>query len=163
MGKKKATSRNDPRKHRYKLAPSERSEKGYRLCVYCGQPADTLDHVPPLNRIDDYESLNLQKEYYLLVPSCRSCNCTASDNLESGILERIEVVKDALTKKLKKYLKGIEWDEVELEELGPNLLSAVKKDSIKKQLAVSRIEYYGGFDVILDWLESEESLSFSCY
>ena len=63
---KKKAHRNDARKDRYKLCPSERSEKGYKMCVYCGQPADTLDHVPPLNRIDDYEAMGLMEEHYLL-------------------------------------------------------------------------------------------------
>jgi 5-methylcytosine-specific restriction endonuclease McrA len=152
----KNTQRHDHRKDRYKLCPAERSEKGYKLCVYCGQPADTLDHVPPLNRIDDYESLGLLREQYVLVPACRSCNATASDKLEDGILQRIEAVKDRLSVRLRRYLKRVEWDDEELAELGPNLLSAVKANHIKTELAISRLEYYGGFDVVLDWLEEQD-------
>ena len=154
--KKQGTQRDDPRKARYKLCPAERSDKGYKLCIYCGQPADTVDHVPPLNRIDDYESLGLLQEQYILAPACRSCNSIANDKLEDGILQRIEVVKDRLAKNLRKYLKRVEWDEEELEELGPNLLSAVKANHIKTELAISRLEYYGGFDVVLDWLEEQD-------
>jgi len=154
--KKKGTQRNDPRKARYKLCPAERSDKGYKLCIYCGQPADTLDHVPPLNRIDDYESLGLAQEQYVLAPACRSCNSTAKDNLEDGILQRIEAVKDRIAKNLRKYLQRVEWDEEELAELGPNILSAVKANNIKTELAISRLEYYGGFDVVLDWLEEQD-------
>jgi hypothetical protein len=156
---RKQTQRHDARKDRYRLCPSERSEKGYKLCVYCGQPADTVDHVPPLNRIDDYESMGLMDEQYLLVPSCRPCNSTAKDKLEEGILQRIEAVKDRLAVNLRKYLKRVEWDEEELDELGPNLLSAVKANHKKTEIAIARLEYYGGFDVVLDWLEDQGSFS----
>ena len=153
---KKGKHRDDPRKARYRLCPAERSDKGYKLCIYCGQPADTLDHVPPLNRIDDYEAMGLLKEQYILAPACRSCNSTASDKLEDGILQRIEAVKDRISINLRKYLRRVEWDDEELAELGPNLLSAVKANHIKTELAISRLEYYGGFDVVLDWLEEQD-------
>ena len=38
-------------------------------CVYCGDPADTADHVPPLASMPDGY---WQGE---LVAACRSCNC----------------------------------------------------------------------------------------
>jgi 5-methylcytosine-specific restriction endonuclease McrA len=150
-------SQSDYRRDRYKKAPSERHSQGYRLCVYCGQPADTLDHCPPLSRIDDYESLGLRRELYLTVPSCRHCNALAADSLQDNIFERIDYVKDRLSNKLKKYLKKIEWDDEEIEELGPSLASAVLANNKKTELAISRVEYYGGFDVVMDWIEEDES------
>lgn len=150
-------ARSDHRKDRYKKAPSERHERGYRLCVYCGQPADTLDHCPPLSRIDDYESLGLQRELYLTIASCNQCNRMASDSLQDNIFERIDHVKDRLSKKLKRHLKRVEWDDEEIEELGPNLTSAVLAHNKNTELAISRLEYYRGFDVLMDWIEGDES------
>lgn len=46
------------------------------LCVYCGDPADTLDHVVPLTRGGEHSISNL-------VPACRPCNSSKHDKLLS--------------------------------------------------------------------------------
>lgn len=47
-------------------------------CVYCGEPADTRDHVPPL-----CISPNNRKTY----PACRRCNCSILGNRAIPTLE----------------------------------------------------------------------------
>jgi 5-methylcytosine-specific restriction endonuclease McrA len=42
------------------------------FCSYCGQPADTVDHVFPVARGGDSHWLNL-------APSCKSCNSSKGD------------------------------------------------------------------------------------
>jgi 5-methylcytosine-specific restriction endonuclease McrA len=46
------------------------------LCVYCGDPADTLDHVVPLTKGGEHAVHNL-------VPACRACNCSKHNKLLS--------------------------------------------------------------------------------
>ena len=46
------------------------------LCVYCGDHADTLDHVVPLTRGGEHSISNL-------VPACRPCNSSKHDKLLS--------------------------------------------------------------------------------
>ena len=137
----------------YSYTGAESSEDGYPLCVYCGDPATERDHVPPISQVDEYRALGLVREHYLLVPSCKSCNTIAGTSLQNSIFERIEVIKDKISRKLARYLKQTEWDEEEIEELGPNLATAVKAGSVKRQMAIARIEYYGGYDYLMDEID----------
>ena len=140
---------------RYKLINGERSENNlYWLCIYCGEPATCRDHVPPITRVCDYESYGLKKEYYLLAPSCQSCNSILASSLQETILARIEYVKDKLKSKFKKHLDSYEWSEEEISELGKNLRSKIVTENKRSQLARRRVEYYGGFDVLLDELDN---------
>ena len=44
------------------------------ICFYCGDPADTADHCPPLNRVDSYRGLGAGREFYVKVACCAECN-----------------------------------------------------------------------------------------
>lgn len=50
-------------------------------CLYCGDPATTIDHYIPLARGGKHEVSNL-------VPACRRCNCKKSTKLPSEFLAR---------------------------------------------------------------------------
>ena len=137
----------------YSFTGAEFSDDGYPMCVYCGDPATGRDHVPPITKVQAYRELCLAKELYLLVPSCASCNSFGSDNLQSSIFERIEFIKDRISRKFARYLQQTEWDEEEIEELGPNLASKVREGTVKRRMAIARIEYYGGYDYLMDEID----------
>jgi 5-methylcytosine-specific restriction endonuclease McrA len=151
MGKRNSLIRYE---ERYEILNGERSDSGlYWLCVYCGQPADTRDHVPPISRCGDYEALKLTKPKYLKVPACKNCNSIASNSLQETIFSRIEFVKDSLIKKYAKKYGAVEWDQCEIDDLGPNLKSHIKKGERMNKLIRSRVEYYGGYEAIADKIE----------
>lgn len=158
--KDKKKNRRDHRLGRYRLMTAEMDPRGFKKCVYCGEPANTVDHQPPISRIDDYESLGLANELYVLIPSCMDCNKLAGSVLHDSPIERLEYIKDSLEKRLKKYLNQVEWDEEELKDIGPNLKSKILEDSNKKLTAINRIEYYSGYDLIID--TSQELLYAPC-
>lgn len=133
----------------YKIAPSERSEFGWPLCVYCGDPADSLDHVPPITRVDDYRATCPGKEQYLLVKSCRPCNILLKDDLHFDVFERIDAVKYRLKRTLKKHDHALQWSEEELKGLGKNLRSKIISSMKKIESAQRRIDYRGGYRAIL--------------
>lgn len=135
----------------YRVAPSERSEFGWPLCVYCGDPADCVDHAPPLSRIHDYRSLGVV-EQYLLAKTCGSCNRMLGSTLQADILERIDEAKRMLRKKLGKRDTGYVWAEDDLEDLGPNLRSHVGSAMRKTEGLIRRIDYREGFRAILGML-----------
>ena len=138
---------------RYTILNGERSDTNlFWICVYCGMPADTRDHAPPLSRVSDYESFNLEQEFYLLVPCCSSCNSILGDSLQETILQRIEHLKDRLSSRYAKRIKAQEWDDSEVLELGRNLRSWVAVSSAKDLKIKHRVEYYGGYDSIADQL-----------
>ena len=139
---------------RYRMVNGERGPF-YNLCVYCGDPATCRDHYPPLNRISDYESLNLAREYYLLIPSCTHCNSVLGDSLQTTFPERVEALKDKLEAK---FTRVQEWDDDEVLELGPTLRSYVAVETAKDQKKQRRIEYYSGLDAVLDALSPVEAI-----
>ena len=137
----------------YDILRGEIHKDGYRQCIYCGEPADTLDHVPPKTRVYDYRSLNLIKEYYFKVYCCKECNNLLSDTLQDCLFDRIEVLKAKLYRRYRRYLKIPEWEAEELAELGKTLkeevLSAIRlRDAIEY-----RLDYSGGQQILADFLD----------
>ena len=138
---------------KYWFTNGARSEEGWIECIYCGLPADTRDHVPPLNRVEDYQHIGLAQEFYLKVPSCKQCNSLANEHLQDSIFDRIEFVKDKLARKYARLLKSAHWTEDELEELGPVLRSQVREAHVKAEIESARIDYYFGYEHLMDVLE----------
>lgn len=133
----------------YKVAPAERSEFGWPLCVYCGDPADTVDHVPPITRVDDCRALCRGREQFLLVKACRPCNTLLKDDLQVDIFERIDAVKYRLKRMIKKDDHALSWSEEELEGLGKNLRSKIVSAMKRIEEVQRRIDYRGGYRAIL--------------
>lgn len=73
-------------------------------CFYCGEMASSIDHVPPISRVSDYESFGLDEEVYIKVPCCRECNGLLGSSLQESVEDRIEHSKDLLAKSIKNYL-----------------------------------------------------------
>lgn len=69
-------------------------------CHYCGQRANTFDHVPPLRYAD------LSKDPFLKVPCCSQCNMILGDSLTLDLEERKSYVAQVL--KLKSLQSEIE-------------------------------------------------------
>jgi len=128
----------------------------YWLCLYCGEPADTIEHYPPISRIDDYRALGLKHELFVKFPCCGDCNRRAGATLQESVLDRLEFVKDKIARQGARYIAKVEWDDEELEEIGPNLLSKIRENSKKGEIFRRRIEYYAGFDCMVDWLGDED-------
>lgn len=138
---------------KYRLVNAVRSKNNlFWECVYCGQPATERDHVPPITRVCDYLSLGLKNNTFIKVPSCNSCNVILSDSLQEDIFQRIEELKNHLIRKNKKHFYAKEWLEEDKKELGKNLKSFVNAKLHKEKLIKSRVEYYEGYDKLLDIL-----------
>jgi hypothetical protein len=137
---------------RYHLVTGEREPMFWR-CVYCGLPAESKDHVPPITRVSDYESLGLAIELYIKVPCCLECNNLLGAELQDSFFQRAEVLKDKLARKYRRHLNNVDWDDEELEELGPTLKSKVLEGKVKSQRVLARIEYYAGVDLVMDWIQ----------
>ena len=155
-GANRMKRKTSPYRSLYRRVSGERHQDGYPLCVYCGQPADSLDHVPPLSRVDDYRALGLVREMYLLVPACRDCNALAGSTLQATFPERVEYVKDEITRKNRRVIAAPEWDQDEIDELGGSLKAYIIAQERKRKRLTSLVEYYAGVDHILDHLDLDE-------
>ena len=136
---------------RYQIVTGERDEN-WPLCVYCGRPAGTRDHVPPISRVNDYDSLGLQTPIYVKVPACAECNTIGSDQLQESFMDRVEFIKDKLARKYARALATPDWDEEELGKLGRNLQSKIRSALARRAPQLERIEYYGGADAVMQRL-----------
>lgn len=110
------------------------------VCHYCGCPADTLDHIPPLSRYHDalgtFEAFRPVK-----VPSCSECNVLAGDELHVSFLERQAFVKAELRHKYARQLRVREWDEDELEEMSYQFRVSIAKDMGAKHFIRARLRF----------------------
>lgn len=130
----------------YEIVKGERDcETKMQLCVYCGQDASVLDYVPPLSKVDEYRSLGLTREIFIKVPICNLCKPHLKDVFQDSFKERYDYLKSKLLKNYNIAISKTNWDDEEIEELGPNLRSHVLKDENKHFKAISRYEYDNGF------------------
>ena len=124
--------------HRYKLyCPND----DFRyFCHYCGMPAPSLDHVPPLNALPsllmEYEKLN-----YIKVPCCNECNSIAGDYPHTDFIERQKYIKEKLKKKYQKYIKSPDWEDYEISELGYRMKQLIEATMSIKYLVAYRLTY----------------------
>lgn len=76
------------------------------FCVYCGQTADTFDHVPPISfaadmRLPEFLDLNPS-----LLPCCRHCNSIIGDSLNLTLSSRREMIEKHIEKRYPSMLKA---------------------------------------------------------
>jgi transposase len=90
-------------------------------CFYCGMPATTDDHVPPVSSVEVLlSSEKIVLEDCLIVPACSRCNRWLGAFPEHRLSRRRRYIKDRFRKKLREGGGG-EWIEEEVSELGPNM------------------------------------------
>ena len=128
---------------------------GYFQCIYCGMPADTMDHVPPISRVACYKSMKLKHEFFLKVPCCNQCNLVLSNSLQDTILRRIEFLKKRLSKKLAKKLRVADFTDDEIKEMDRVLASDVRRSIIERDESLDRIDYTDGQQFIFDFFDNK--------
>jgi hypothetical protein len=109
-------------------------------CVYCGAPADTVEHTTPRSRINGNEA-DERTLRQVLVPACRECNSTLGAFEHSELVMRGAFLLQAYTKRWAKVLSGPVWHEDEIGELGHMLQEAVRQQEAHRQEAVRRFAW----------------------
>jgi len=97
-------------------------------CYYCGDLADTKDHVPPVSAAYSFgaDYFTEKKIPLLKVPACRSCNLLLGSLPYWTLGSRVKYLYERIQKKYHKILASEEWDDEELEELGYNLKNYIE-------------------------------------
>ena len=98
-------------------------------CTYCGMPADTEDHFPPLS---------VSNSGFLL-PACRRCNLFASNLYAFDFNARVRRVQESIERRFGSLLTMPDWDGDEISELGENLRRYVESWRERKRLAHGQI------------------------
>ena len=94
-------------------------------CYYCGEPASTKDHQPPISVIDRFITSDFGFEC-VMVPCCTHCNSMLGAYASTTLADRFYELKNRLRDKYKKFfrLAGV-WEIEELMELGDSLRSMI--------------------------------------
>lgn len=124
------------RKHDMKRYHSlyKRISTNWDRCYYCGDIAETLDHVPPISCAD-------LRENHILIPCCRDCNVRLGNVFLIEIEDRCKYICKSLKRKHKKVLNMPDWTDEELDELGYNLRCEVINRLEQKKFIERRIEF----------------------
>lgn len=117
-------------------------------CVYCGEDAETIDHIYPIsqlaklaNALGNISDLSPDTlDLLRLVPACISCNSWLSARLFIGVRERRSHIASKLLHRMHKISGGniSDWNDSDLEEIGYSLRSAILSgqsnlDSLKRR------------------------------
>lgn len=95
-------------------------------CFYCAEPADTIDHTPPLSwiesrRMEDWRSRGIK---LLTVPCCGECNRTLGSRALFTPLDRATYLERWL---LNKYDRaGRLWSEEEIAEMSKDFQRTIR-------------------------------------
>lgn len=103
-------------------------------CFYCAEPANQLDHVPPLSWIENYNDKERKKMNIpaRLIPCCGDCNRALSSKKLPTVFERLEYLESYYEKKF--MSKSSLWTDAEIKQLGRGLKEAVKANKKKFEL-----------------------------
>lgn len=132
---------------------SERITRRYRYrrvgvrdpesCVYCGNPAECLDHVLPLRYANWQPELTpAERRLLILVPACWECNALAGSTPFQTFRAKRAYVHDRLLRRYRKLLDLPSWTEAEVNELSGNLREHVRGEQARRRVALFRIGHH---------------------
>ena len=113
-------------------------------CNYCGDPADTRDHLIPVSA-QTYSRPNRtarhSRRFGETVWCCRECNSLLGSQVFPSVEARSKYVAKALARRYRALLRAPKWAPEELDGLGPNLRGAVLAAEAQKRGVKARITY----------------------
>ena len=119
---------------------------GPDVCVYCGDPANTTDHVTPVSYVAglldviDHYSHKLRHGLYT-VPCCRDCNVRLGRFVGFSITEKRAELKRRLRIKHRRLLGRYDWQPEEIAELGYSLRTYMRRQENERSGVIARLEF----------------------
>lgn len=117
------------------------------VCVYCGEYADTRDHLLPVT----YTGRAVRR-HVLTVPACRQCNSFIGDASAPSITERRAIAHSSLRRKRFRVLQSFDYTDDELEEFGLTMRSSVLRARVEKDRLLKRLAFPGDDTYDLEYL-----------
>lgn len=112
-----------------------------QVCNYCGEPADTLDHVIPYSRLTSAKRTGTRADIGETVACCRECNSLLGAQQFPSIQDRSRFIGRRLKQRYAKLLNSPSWTADELAEVGPALRSSILADAKRRAVVRERIRY----------------------
>ena len=114
-------------------------------CIYCGQHATQVDHVPALDTVESYGERHFIGYRFVTVPCCPECNSALGSKPLATVKLRAAVLLGHYADKYSKLLLNPVWKE-ELYDLEGRLREYVQTAQDHKLLVERRIEYLERID-----------------
>lgn len=108
------------------------------LCTYCGDVANTIDHVPPKKLRNAGEASGY---VWLEVPACWPCNGALGARRLMTVDERRYWISQRLRRRYRWLLELPEWTSEELKTLGPSLRGMVRRAMVMKAFISQAIQF----------------------
>jgi len=108
----------------------------YGLCIYCGGPGWTKDHLLPVGFTGEGN-----RRHVLTVPACGECNSLIGASYAPSITERREIAKAGIRRKYKRRLIAHEYTKEEVAEFGPGLRPTILRAQSDKRAVIERLEF----------------------
>lgn len=106
------------------------------MCIYCGEPSDTRDHLLPITVTG-----KAQRKHVLTVPACRQCNSLIGDAFAWSITERRAIAQNSLRRKNAVLLQSVDYSQEELEEFGSGLRPYLRRRQDEKRRLLRRLDF----------------------
>jgi hypothetical protein len=117
-------------------------------CHYCGQYANTIDHVPPRTVWERMVGLGLWRHRkQLKLPCCRECNSALGPRRPLSLPGRQRWIRQWLARRYHRVLAMPDWDEPSIRQLGKSLRSYIRKQMTLKIHTVARIHWSDAIDL----------------
>ena len=107
------------------------------VCVYCGDVADTLDHVYPLAAMP----ATLPASALLTVPCCRECNTLANAKVCYSPVEKMFRIRRMLRSRHRKTLKIPHWTAEQIAEMGHKMQGFIRRGLREQKFVRSRLSH----------------------
>lgn len=98
------------------------------ICVYCGEPGYTRDHLMP-----EPMTGGALRAFIAVVPACRGCNSRIGDFPSWNIAERRRLSQTRIERKNKYLLLSPHKDHAHLMELGPTMRTVAVRNNVKRR------------------------------
>ena len=110
-----------------------------RTCIYCGEPATGLDHIPPKYWRPILLSHGLaQPNTFRTVPACGECNSILGKRPFFTLAERKTYVRGRLWEKYERFCLSPSWSRSELDAMGPGMRRYIRAVAFRKDRALRR-------------------------
>lgn len=106
------------------------------VCVYCGMPADTKDHILPRTWSGDSD-----RRRVVTVPACRECNSAIGEAYAPTVAERREIAHRYIRRRYAKYLKYVIRGQSDLDTMGHLMRTATIDARRKHEATMARLAW----------------------
>ena len=109
------------------------------ICSYCGEYANTYDHVIPVSY--KHISRNLEVGNREAIPCCSECNSLLGNKFLHTVSLRATYLLKKYRSRYSKVLKTPDWDTDELEDMGESMRRSIVARLDMRDILKERIEH----------------------